>query len=750
LDNALEYKIAWALQLARMEFNIFPLAPGEKTPVPEMGDSWYEYMSRDEDQIRAWFKENPDYNYAVNPSEGYGVIDLDIKDGKAGDFEFEMLEAENCRPGEELYNKTFTVYSWSGGRHLYCNTSFAISNRHSRFNRPGIDVRGVGGYVVGPGSCVNGKYYEVQDEADNRQILDAPGWVMSRFTPEGTRDIYSHIPIVDLDTEPNIRRAKFFLTQKEPAVAHSEEGGNNYTYQIAQGIFDCGVSIDTAVDILTLPTDEEGLSWNDRCDPPWDLNDLRRTIENAWKYRRSPVGIRGGTPEEIFGIETKTTAEGEVFVVDSSIQDISTINLDFEKDTLSIRQEHIKSLMLTGSRILDDMADPEWIVPEWILAHGIHAILAKRGVGKTVFMMDMALCIATDKPWMNMPVEEGCWAIYLCGEDEPGAKAQFKAWIDKHNGGEIPERFIMAPIVPDLMSDEDFTAWINVFKNELIPDGARAVVFLDTWQRATSSGGANKDEDVQKCVHNAEALATVLNGPVIIANHPPKGNSEVVLGHSYYENSTVCIILITDKGRGKEARVIRLKGKGENNYVLWEFESVEIGINEKTGRPQTGIVTKQFGGTDYVQTPEEVMAANKITTGWTRICIESLDLYKDVCNKSNPTVLALSKFISGFVPSLTDKGIPVDGIQVLIEQTEDKITKQKGQHILDLFDDYNIQFNAHGSVGNSITFESQKAQPYMGNRLVYTKGLGSKGATLKVEPISDSHSMEGAEISLDT
>ena len=82
------------------------------------------------------------------PGQSLVVIDLDVKGGARG---WDALEALEARHG--TLPETLTVETRSGGGHLYFFVPATAGIRNSAGAlAPGIDVRGEGGYVVGPGS----------------------------------------------------------------------------------------------------------------------------------------------------------------------------------------------------------------------------------------------------------------------------------------------------------------------------------------------------------------------------------------------------------------------------------------------------------------------------------------------------------------------------------------------------------------------------------------------------------------------
>ncbi len=143
------YTLDCALKYAKRGWAVFPCKPGGKAPLTQNG---FKDASRDPKQIKRWWRKWPEANIgiATGALSGLVVVDVDVKNGKGGFESYEQLG---------LPKRTTSVETPSGGAHFY----FKVDSKHSiscRTNlRPGVDIRGNGGYVVVPPSTtVSGGY----------------------------------------------------------------------------------------------------------------------------------------------------------------------------------------------------------------------------------------------------------------------------------------------------------------------------------------------------------------------------------------------------------------------------------------------------------------------------------------------------------------------------------------------------------------------------------------------------------------
>ncbi|HTJ70870.1 MAG TPA: bifunctional DNA primase/polymerase [Actinospica sp.] len=171
-------------ELMARGFALFPLRPGTK--VPAVPRDWEHAATTSPLRLRQ-LTQSPGANYGVacGPSN-LVVVDLDVAKGDeeaadgASDGWLVLLDLAAEHGGE--LPRTFSVRTASGGRHLYFRPPVDGAPPRNTVRRLGplIDTRGVGGYVVAPGSRVDGVRYEVIDDAP---IAPLPDWISTLLRP---------------------------------------------------------------------------------------------------------------------------------------------------------------------------------------------------------------------------------------------------------------------------------------------------------------------------------------------------------------------------------------------------------------------------------------------------------------------------------------------------------------------------------------------------------------------------------------
>jgi Bifunctional DNA primase/polymerase, N-terminal len=176
-----------ALHLAERGWYVFPLRPGDKRPLPRF-TNWEKRATTDREQIIRWWAEAP-YNIgiATGPS-GLLVIDCDTSRDPASPVW--RLVGDDVNIAGNRLPRTFCVVTPSGGRHLYFFAKGRFqSNTVGRLGKH-IDTRGVGGYVVGPGSVLGTGYYRIVTRSP---VAELPEWIADPLTPHSPTALHASL-----------------------------------------------------------------------------------------------------------------------------------------------------------------------------------------------------------------------------------------------------------------------------------------------------------------------------------------------------------------------------------------------------------------------------------------------------------------------------------------------------------------------------------------------------------------------------
>jgi hypothetical protein len=125
--------------------------------------------------IEGWWARWPSANVAVATSDTLAVVDVD---GETGGDSLRDLE----RAHEELPPTVCALTGSGNGCHYYFTTTSPVLNSAGTLG-PGLDVRGLGGYVIAPPSLHrSGRRYAWDTPPGEAEVAPMPRWLLGLLT----------------------------------------------------------------------------------------------------------------------------------------------------------------------------------------------------------------------------------------------------------------------------------------------------------------------------------------------------------------------------------------------------------------------------------------------------------------------------------------------------------------------------------------------------------------------------------------
>ena len=248
------------------------------------------------------------------PTGGYGiqtgrfngifVVDLDMGRHKDGTTKDGIAAFLQLAAGREVPD-TQSVVTPSGGVHLYFRQPEGMHIPCSRSELgPGIDIKGDGGFVVGPDSPhKSGGVYQ----AEPGDLADPPTWLLELVIgkPKALEPIATEHRTVDPSSPEGVRAiewARAFLARAEPAV--EGQGGSNKLFAACKHLMYSALPLDIVRGIV-----EE--VYNPRCEPPWSTREIDHKLVDADRLFEWPRGLAPeGFLDKMYS-RTKNTAARE-------------------------------------------------------------------------------------------------------------------------------------------------------------------------------------------------------------------------------------------------------------------------------------------------------------------------------------------------------------------------------------------------------------------------------------------------------
>lgn len=246
-----------ALALAQHGWYVFLLSENSKVPHKSM-TQWESKATNDPIEVTELWNAHPDCNIglATGPS-GLCVLDFDAAKSpqeKSGIEAFREAYPSRKLPG------TYTVRTAGGGWHLYYRRSADLRNTASKLAER-VDTRANGGYVVAPGSKMDGGLYVAahQTAAALIDVADLPQWIVKALDDR---------PVVRSDVKPKGDSTAYALAALRgecEALANTGEGGRNHAanraaWNVSRFVAREELDQDAAEEALLAAAEECGLS----------------------------------------------------------------------------------------------------------------------------------------------------------------------------------------------------------------------------------------------------------------------------------------------------------------------------------------------------------------------------------------------------------------------------------------------------------------------------------------------------------
>ena len=261
--------------------------------------------------VKDWVKT--EYDPFLSPSEikgNYGVVlqdddiivDVDPRNFPKGENSLARLIDDLGVAKSDFL--TFTVKTGGGGLHLYFKKPKDFKIRGGLKEYPGVEFKTKGQQIVGAGSIHpdSKKPYEVKKcpfapKQAPQALLDLIKRADIELVTDNREPVYT-------DSEQNALRYIKFLQSCPPAI--EGEGGDVLTFKMACRGRDFALSPAKTFELMVE-------HFNPRCTPVWNIEDLKKKVDNAYSYNNDVVGKHTAESdfEKVLTLEEEVVGEHE-------------------------------------------------------------------------------------------------------------------------------------------------------------------------------------------------------------------------------------------------------------------------------------------------------------------------------------------------------------------------------------------------------------------------------------------------------
>lgn len=360
-------KIEAALIYASWGWHVLPVVPNGKIPATQHGVN---DATTDEEKIKAWWEQNPDYNVGIAAGAKSGIVVFDIDPRNGGDTTWDQWIESNGKAPDGAMQITA-----GGGQHYL---AFYDESIRSCKLGDGIDLLSDGRYFVAYPSTIEGRNYEWEGESDP---FDGIG------------------PFVT----PEKWMAAYTAMRKQPNPVNAG-GGNLISGNRNNGLAAMGGAMRrygmTEAEILAALT----IANETRCEIPLPSSELSQIARSIGRY----------DPECDLAADMAIghdAAEAILEAVKADAQDYY-----FTRATSYLTQP----------------APIQWVVKHWLPDYAVSMVFGESGSGKTFLALDMACHIASGSEWHGHKVKGGT-VVYMAGEGNYGIRQRVASWCRHYN-----------------------------------------------------------------------------------------------------------------------------------------------------------------------------------------------------------------------------------------------------------------------------------------------------------------------------
>ncbi len=449
------------------------------------GVAWGAASTTDPAQIAAWLGPGQPYerwSYLIDTGRsGIVVADLDITGGRDGMSDWRALGAPSS---------AMVVQTRTGGAHGY----YRADLEHPLHNSTGavadgVDIRGVGGCVFGPGSRVEGTdqcYTLLSTEpVAVRDLPPAPTELL--LNAMAVRGRLQHMPS---DQDRHIQREQAYSNL---TAAVSDMLATPIGHGLNTAIWRLGAEAGQYAGALG--ADEElTLSWVHA----QVLRHPQIDALDADDLRAAGRGVSAGLekPWCFFTLE-------------------DLIAKDFDSAGLGMPAPPAGTAIVATPDEINAEPEPAPLVADVIDAGSFGLLYGAGGSGKSFVALDIGLCVASGTPWRGHATTQGR-VLYVAAEGRRSAGRRTLAWRSANKAAEERGAFMVYGQAIDLGNAvfmAGFAHWVA--------EQDFTVVVIDTYNRCTPDVEENSAKDAGRVVANIGRVVAT-GATVIVVHHTPK------------------------------------------------------------------------------------------------------------------------------------------------------------------------------------------------------------------------------------
>lgn len=220
-------------------------------------------------------------------------------------------------------------------------------------------------------------------------------------------------------------------------------------------------------------------------------------------------------------------------------------------------------------------ASPSWIVKGVLPRAEMAVVYGDSGSGKTFFVLDMAIAVATGAEWRGIPAKKGR-VVYVAAEGAAGFRNRLKAYAHEH---QIDLEALDIGVISGAPNMLDKADAVDVAKS-IVHSGGADIVVLDTFAQVMPGANENSGEDVGKALAHCKGIHKATGAMVVLVHHSGKDSSRGARGWSGLRAAADCEIEVIRSNDDRAATVTKLKDGEDGAEFGFQLRTVVVGFDD--------------------------------------------------------------------------------------------------------------------------------------------------------------------------
>ena len=488
--------------------------------------------------IESWTKLYPHTNWAI--ITGYGVVVVDADSAEAVQF----IE-------EGVITRTPLRAKTSKGMHFYyqVNPDYPV---HNSVRKNKIDLRGIGGYVVAPGSThADGTLYqwETVGYMDISDLHDLP-----MLTPDDIATINGFNGQAAYDKSAGdlgFSTDQYPLPHDGSNLAEGQ-GRNNAAASMAGQLIRQNCSLREVKAILD--------QWNLSNNPPLSDAELNTTIASISRTHNN------NNPGSSILVEPLPITKPEFAF------------------------SHVKELVKGVKPI-------NWLIKGFLEMDSLSLMFGEPACGKSFTAIDLACCVATGKDWHGKQVKRQGPVFYIAGEGFNGLSRRLMAWQVSH-GYNLRNAPIYISQCAASLTDLGNARLVSASIEEIVEETGGEIpsmIVIDTLARNFGPADENATKEMNTFINHIDQLLRArYQCNVLIVHHTGVGSKDRARGNSALKGALDAEYAVVKSDDEITITAKKMKDADEPDPIKFLFHPVRLPFVDEEGEPQYSCILKEY------------------------------------------------------------------------------------------------------------------------------------------------------------